>query len=477
MNSGLIVGGQNSSRERQTIYFTAVNPMNKNHKDPQELDLTKPRLAWYKQKWKRHQDTVYWLDIQLAQRKGLKFCQTRSNAITFYDTLPAYCISKVVVMKSEEIIYHNVYVSHRPPPKISHKENWMCDLDSDIPGSSKDIHRIEPKPNTQLSSTERPVCGEKEEIEKRTDFDHDTLSQDKHDEVTDSTSTERPACGSESTKRCVLTPKHVEEDQTGTGRHVLVDQKVEHEIDFRVPGLSHAVVKEAEHLRVQELVKKIENHPHREALHADLQQNNVYNPFSKNSKEMIRELGNVEFFELCETIPTVQCSHCLLYWNQGIVYCTCGQCLIDSESRNNFNKLRLGALSIPNYVIKKGLKHGARHGKTEEQTAYHMAWNAWKRCSKKVDSQGEHFTGIYDRFLRDPVYRESQLAIGWTEQKCKEMNGFAQEDRTYHLSTEEFKRYQGQWYLTLNKAGKHGPMKLRSDFRAAVSVKNRLHHE
>ena len=62
------------------------------------------------------------------------------------------------------------------------------------------------------------------------------------------------------------------------------------DIDFRVPGLSHAVVKEAEHVRVQELVKKIENHPHREALHADLQQDNVYNPFSKNSKAMIREL-------------------------------------------------------------------------------------------------------------------------------------------------------------------------------------------
>ena len=122
-------------------------------------------------------------------------------------------------------------------------------------------------------------------------------------------------------KRCVLTPTQVEEDQTSTRRPVLVDHREEHEIDFRVPGLSHAVVKEAEHLRVQELVKKIENHPHREALHADLQQNNVYNPFSKNSKEMIRELGNVELFELCETIPEVQCSHCLLSWNQGIVYC------------------------------------------------------------------------------------------------------------------------------------------------------------
>ena len=72
-NSGLIPGGQNSSRERETVFFTAVNPMNEDHRDPQELDLTKPRLASYKQKWKRHQDTVYWVDIQLAQRKGLKF--------------------------------------------------------------------------------------------------------------------------------------------------------------------------------------------------------------------------------------------------------------------------------------------------------------------------------------------------------------------------------------------------------------------
>ena len=71
------------------------------HKDPQELDLTKPRLAWYKQKkWKRHHDTVYWVDIQVAQRQGLKFYPTRCNAIILYDTLPAYCISKVVVMDS-----------------------------------------------------------------------------------------------------------------------------------------------------------------------------------------------------------------------------------------------------------------------------------------------------------------------------------------------------------------------------------------
>ena len=160
-------------------------------------------------------------------------------------------------------------------------------------------------------------------------------------------------------------------------------------------------MKEAENFSVQELVKKIESHPHRKALQADLQQNNVYNPFSNDSKEVIRDLGNVESFELCETVPKEQFSQCLLYWNQGVIYCTCGQFLVESESRRKFNKLRLDALSIPHYVIKKRHGHGARHGKTEEQKEYHTAFNAWKRCCKRVDSQGEHYKGIHDRILKD----------------------------------------------------------------------------
>ena len=177
-NSGLIPGGHNSSKERQRVFFTAVNPMDKDHKDPYNLDLTKPRLASYKQrKWKRHQDMVHWVDIQLAQRKGLKFYQTRCNAIILYDTLPAYCISKVVVMKTEEIKNQKVYVSPRPPPKISYKDNWMSDLDSGVAGSSKDTQRIQPKPKTQLSRTVRPVGGQEytKEIEKDILFDHEDI--------------------------------------------------------------------------------------------------------------------------------------------------------------------------------------------------------------------------------------------------------------------------------------------------------------
>ena len=98
-------------------------------------------------------------------------------------------------------------------------------------------------------------------------------------------------------------------------------------IDFLIPGLPHSVVKQAESSRVRELVKKIEKHPYRHALQQDLQQNNADNPFSEMSKKMIKDMGNVELFELFETDPKTQCTECLSYWSEGIVYCTCGHLL------------------------------------------------------------------------------------------------------------------------------------------------------
>ena len=177
----------------------------------------------------------------------------------------------------------------------------------------------------------------------------------------------------------------------------LFTQREEIDIDFRVSGLPHAVVKQAENFRVHELVKKIESHPHREALQADLQQNNVYNQFSDDSKAMIREMGHVELFALCETIPKVQCSECFLYWIQLVIYCTCGHLLVQSESSQNFSQWRLDAFSIPHFVIKKERPHGARHGKTDAQKEHFVAHNARKRCIKK------NYGGIHDRFQRDPV--------------------------------------------------------------------------
>ena len=68
-----------------------------------------------------HQDAVYWVAINLAIKKRLKNYQTRPNAIILQETLPAYCIPKTVRMEIGDVIYEKVYMSPRPPPKMSLK--------------------------------------------------------------------------------------------------------------------------------------------------------------------------------------------------------------------------------------------------------------------------------------------------------------------------------------------------------------------
>ena len=66
------------------------------------------------------------LILILRLRKRLTFYQTQSNAIILQGTLPAYCIPKVVRLKTGEVLYEKSYMSLRPPPKISlrHNHDW-----------------------------------------------------------------------------------------------------------------------------------------------------------------------------------------------------------------------------------------------------------------------------------------------------------------------------------------------------------------
>ena len=112
---------------RQSVFFLLVHPRNENQKDLEYIDYSAPRLARYLQNaWKRHQDAIYWVDINLAIREGLVFYQTRSNAIILQGTRPAHYIVKVERLKNGEKLYERQYLSPRPPPKISlkHDLHW-----------------------------------------------------------------------------------------------------------------------------------------------------------------------------------------------------------------------------------------------------------------------------------------------------------------------------------------------------------------
>ena len=102
INSGSILGGQNSSK-RQTVFFLLVDPRDKSHKDPDEIDLNVPRHARYLHNaWKRHQDAVYCVDIDLAIQKGLKFCQTRSMQSSFKEHFQLIVFQKLSDWKLEK---------------------------------------------------------------------------------------------------------------------------------------------------------------------------------------------------------------------------------------------------------------------------------------------------------------------------------------------------------------------------------------
>ena len=138
----------------------------------------------------------------------------------------------------------------------------------------------------------------------------------------------------------------------------------EENIDFNIPGVPNSTVKRSHGVNVQNLFQKIENHPQRHALQSDLQQHRPFNPFSKESQDVMKAAGNTELCELLDVEPKAHCKACLAYWDAGIVYCTCGHFLRDDTTENKkYIKSVLDLFSMPNFYIRKGRPHGHRYGK------------------------------------------------------------------------------------------------------------------
>ena len=167
-------------------------------------------------------------------------------------------------------------------------------------------------------------------------------------------------------------------------------------IDFNISGVPNAMVKRSHSINVHNLIQQIENHPQREALQCDLQQHRAFNPFSKESQDAIKAAGNTEPCEIVDVEPKAQCRACLTYWDDGIVYCTCGHFLRDDTTENKkYISSVLDLFSIPNFYLRKGRPHGHRYGKAPGCKEYHTANQLQRRCRKKK------YDNIHDRFIRD----------------------------------------------------------------------------
>ena len=341
-------------------------------------------------------------------------------------------------METGEVIYEKVYASLRSPPKISLKHDWMKGLgpedaqrpDGQVVQQFKSSQSNQPDPNPDHDRTEKPVVGSDPRIAQggRKTSHSQEIETRSHEEAVKHDRTGQPVVGRDANH------------EPGNEQSMLNEV----DIDFRIPGLPHSVVKQAQNSRVRELVKKIENHAHRHSLQRDLQQNEAYNPFSKTTQQMIQDVGNVELFELFKTDPKTQCTECLSKWSEGIVYCTCGHLLKETVANRSFIENTLNLLSIPEYVIKKGRPHGHRFGKTPEKKEYHLAHNLKKRCIKRG------FTGIHDRFLRDHVFRKRMLEHDRNEDVCLNWDDLAAQDFTYRMLEPEYFRYKQNWWISLS---------------------------
>ena len=254
-----------------------------------------------------------------------------------------------------------------PPPKISLKHDWVKHLGSEVAhrpegqvvqqSQSSQSNQLNPSPDHD-DKTEQPVVGGDPRTApgaRKTSRSQEIETRSFHEEAVKHDFTETPVVGRDASH------------EPGNEQSMLNEVN----IGFRILGLLHSVVKEVQNSRVRELVKKIENHPHRHALQLDVQ-NKAHNPFSTTTKQMIQDVSNVEMFELFETDPKTQRKECISYWNEGIVYCTCGHLLKEIVANRGFIEFSLDFLSIPDYVIKKGRPRGHRYGKTPEKKEYHL---------------------------------------------------------------------------------------------------------
>ena len=234
IQSGLIPGGKSVKKGRHAVCFTTVNPMIVDHQKEVEYDLTKPRTAVCKNKWKIYTKTVYWCNMRVAQRRGMQFNQKWSNAIILENNVPAVCASRWWWTWSQE--YSKTFQSLELP------------------------QRIILNPNLHYG------CQDTTNFEARASVDHLTRE---YGDICSGREYGESLCGN---------------------------------IDFRVQRLPHSSVHQQDDTRkeaVKKLIHQFETHPNREALKADLEKDQAFNLFSEKSKDMIRSMGNTEYFEMC----------------------------------------------------------------------------------------------------------------------------------------------------------------------------------
>ena len=231
-----------SSSTRQTVFFTSVGPMNKEHNDRDVINFDAPHLAWCKYRKCGRNIKTRCTGLTSNLLKRFLFYQIRSNAVILYDA-PS-------LLQLE--VYHDVIW------RIHLRESFCVTSTSSEDFISKTIgwknwvqKLLEVWYRLPINQTKNPIVRRRDLLKSK---------QPSHSSAQEIDTRVLLRCESTSLsverwERDKDTDENVGADQVRTGRPVGSEQSIglftqpeEIDIDFRVSGLPHAVVKQAETL-------------------------------------------------------------------------------------------------------------------------------------------------------------------------------------------------------------------------------------
>ena len=135
----------------------------------------------------------------------------------------------------------------------------------------------------------------------------------------------------------------------------------------------------------------------------------------------------------------------------------------DSGEHRKYMLSTLNSFSIGNFYIRKDRPRGHRYGKAPRCKEYHTAHQLAKKCRKKG------YDNIYDRYMRDKLFRSAMIEHSRTEQVILEMDKLANENHSFRVSKNEIEFYRGNWWLHSNvERDETMPIRHESGFQRSV---------
>ena len=110
------------------MFSTAVGPMSEPQED-EPYDVSKSREVPHRTKWKK---TRLQLDQSVKCSRQEIGIEAHANAFVIGNSVPADCLEKVLVTKTEEILLQKIHLSLRLARRIVLKSAWQVQNESKV---------------------------------------------------------------------------------------------------------------------------------------------------------------------------------------------------------------------------------------------------------------------------------------------------------------------------------------------------------